>query len=127
MRAHEIRQHGAPIRGGGQGALQAIDRARCFGGISFCQNRAAATRPLDLGGVERADRELAPRQSAAFVAVELGQPAGLLAQDEGELFCALRLDEDGVAHVLRQRDALLQEFARLGEQPDPGMEPLAGR
>jgi hypothetical protein len=52
---------------------------------------------------------------------ELGARIG---EDESELLRPLRFHFDCIAHVLRKRDALLEEFACPGELPDPRMEAL---
>jgi hypothetical protein len=43
-----------------------------------------------------------------------------------ELVDASRLDQDGVAKLVGQRDAAPQELADLAEQPDPGVQALGG-
>src|SRR5882762_4759290 len=74
--------------------------------------------------VEFPDRVFAPPQRAALVAIHAGEFCARVGQDECELLGPLWFRLNGGAHVRRKREALLEEFARPGELPDPGMEAL---
>ena len=88
------------------------------------QSGLALFRRCRLRRVEFPDREFAPPQRAAFVAIHAGEFCARIGEDECEFLRALRFRLNGVAHVLRKRDAPPEECAGLGELPDPCMEAL---
>src|SRR5258708_6950118 len=74
--------------------------------------------------VELPDREFAPPQRAAFVAIHPGEFSARVGEDESEFLRPLRFHLNGFTQVLRKREALLDVCTGLGELPDPGMEAL---
>ena len=69
--------------------------------------------------VERPDRELAPRQRAALVAIEGCELAHAVGEDEGELLHALMAEVKGLHHRVRQRNAEPAQFDHLPQHLDP--------
>jgi hypothetical protein len=94
-------------------------------GPSKRQRRSRATdyRPRR---IKFPDREFAPRQRAAFVAIHAGEFGARVGEDESEFLRPLRFHLDCLAHILRKREALLEECTGLGELSDPCMEALPG-
>src|SRR5258708_10946971 len=74
--------------------------------------------------IEFPDRVFAPPQRAALVAIHAGEFCARVGEDESEFLRPQRFHFDCIAHVLRKRDALLEECTGLGEESDPRMEAL---
>src|SRR5215468_1891739 len=75
--------------------------------------------------IELPDRQFAPRQCTALVAIHPGEFCAGVGQDERELLGPLWSGLHDAAHIGRKREALPEQFAGLGELPDPGEEILS--